>query len=228
MIYTKTLDFVWKYDVVLRNRSMTTHRTVIYARVSTDAQSHDSQIVELRSYCERRGWTDVQEITDTISGSKSSRKGLDQLMRDVRRGRVDVVLCYALDRLGRSLSHLVQLLDEFANHKTALIVPNAGLDTSADSPSGQLQLHILGAIAQFERSMIVSRVNSGLAAARARGVKLGRPAKRNPHYDAVARLRAEGLSGPAIAAKLSIGLPLTYKLIGQLKAEAEVAEAKAA
>jgi DNA invertase Pin-like site-specific DNA recombinase len=149
-------------------------------------------------------------------------------MRDVRRGRVDVVLCYALDRLGRSLSHLVQLLDEFANHKTALIVPNAGLDTSVDSPSGQLQLHILGAIAQFERSMIVSRVNSGLAAARARGVKLGRPAKRNPHYDAVARLRAEGLSGPAIAAKLSIGLPLTYKLIGQLKAEAEVAEAKAA
>ena len=147
-------------------------------------------------------------------------------MRDVRRGRVDVVLCYALDRLGRSLSHLVQLLDEFANHKTALIVPNAGLDTSADSPSGQLQLHILGAIAQFERSMIVSRVNSGLAAARARGVKLGRPAKRNLYYEQVGRLRAEGLSGPQIAERLSISLPLVYKLVRLLKAEA--AEAKAA
>ena len=118
------------------------------------------------------------------------------------------------------------MLDEFANHKTEPIVPNAGLDTSADSPSGQLQLHILGAIAQFERSMIVSRVNSGLAAARARGVKLGRPAKRNPHYEQVARLRAEGLSGPQIAERLSISLPLVYKLVRLLKAEA--AEAKAA
>jgi DNA invertase Pin-like site-specific DNA recombinase len=84
--------------------------TVIYARVSTDAQNHDSQLAELRSYCERRGWTNVQEITDVVSGATRSRKGLDQLMPLVRRGKVDVVIAYKLDRIGRSLSHLAQLV----------------------------------------------------------------------------------------------------------------------
>ena len=74
-------------------------------------------------------------ITDTISGSKISRKGLDQLMRAVRAGKVDVVLCYNLDRPGRSLSHLVQLLGEFSVHKVALIVPGQGINTSSNNPA---------------------------------------------------------------------------------------------
>jgi DNA invertase Pin-like site-specific DNA recombinase len=112
------------------------------------------------------------------------------------------------------------LTAEFATHKTALIVPGAGIDTSSDSPAGQLQLHILGAVAQFERSLIVGRVNAGLAAARANGTKLGRPSRRNPHTDAVAQLRSEGLSGRKIAKQLGIGAPLAFKIIGQLKAAA--------
>jgi DNA invertase Pin-like site-specific DNA recombinase len=77
---------------------------VIYSRVSTDAQNHASQLVELRNYCAGRGWSIVEEIADTISGTKSSRKGLDRLMAMVRRDKVSVIVCYKLDRIGRSLS----------------------------------------------------------------------------------------------------------------------------
>jgi DNA invertase Pin-like site-specific DNA recombinase len=108
---------------------------VIYTRVSTDKQTTDSQLASLREYCARHDWQDVQVIADTVSGSKISRKGLDQLMKAVRAGKVDVVLCYNLDRLGRSLSHLVQLLGEFAAHKVALIVPGQGINTSSSNPA---------------------------------------------------------------------------------------------
>ena len=118
-------------------------KVVIYARVSTDRQNHDSQLDELRKYCGRRGWTDVEVITDVILGAKSSREGLDRLMRAVRRGMVDIVLCFKLDRLGRSLSHLAGLIDELTTHNVALVVPGQGIDTSKGNPAGRLQLHVL-------------------------------------------------------------------------------------
>src|SRR5258708_4852799 len=86
-------------------------RAAIYSRVSTDKQSHDSQLHELRDWCQRREWSAV-EYSDTITGSKFSRRGLDQLMADVRRGKVEAVVCFKLDRLGRSLAHLAQLVSE--------------------------------------------------------------------------------------------------------------------
>jgi putative DNA-invertase from lambdoid prophage Rac len=189
---------------------------VIYTRVSTDKQTADSQLASLREYCARRGWQDVQVITDTISGSKISRKGLDQLMKAVRAGTVDIVLCYNLDRLGRSLSHLVQLLGEFAAHEVALIVPGQGINTSSSNPASALLLNVLGAIAQFEHSIIVERVNAGLAAARRRGVKLGRRPTLGIHQSEVARLRNLGYSGRAIAKELGIPSSSVFKLIAGL------------
>jgi DNA invertase Pin-like site-specific DNA recombinase len=150
-------------------------RIVIYARVSTDSQTHDSQLEEVRGYCERRGWTVEEEITDTASGAKCSRLGLDRLMAQVRRGRVEAVVVFRLDRLARSLSHLAQMLSEFQQHRTALVCPGQGIDTSNINPAAQLQVNILAAVAQFERELIVERIRAGVAAARARGVKLGRP-----------------------------------------------------
>ncbi len=188
---------------------------VIYTRVSTDKQTTDSQLASLREYCARHNW-DAQVITDTISGSKISRKGLDQLMKAVRAGKVDVVLCYNLDRLGRSLSHLVQVLGEFAAHKVALIVPGQGINTSSSNPASALLLNILGAIAQFEHSIIVERVNAGLAAARARGVKLGRRPTLGRHRSEVARLRKLGYSGRAIAKELGIPSSSVFKLVAGL------------
>jgi DNA invertase Pin-like site-specific DNA recombinase len=79
-------------------------KAIIYTRVSTDKQNHDSQLQELRDYCTRRAWTELEEIGDTVSGTKSSRKGLDRLMGAVRRGKVDVVVCFKLDRLERVMN----------------------------------------------------------------------------------------------------------------------------
>jgi DNA invertase Pin-like site-specific DNA recombinase len=138
----------------------------------------------------------------------------------VRRGKVDVVLCAKLDRLGRSLSHLVQLVDEFRANRVALIVPGQNIDTSDTNPCAKFQLDILAAVCELERGLIRERVNAGIAAARARGIHLGRPSRRNPHYDAVAKLRSEGMSGRRIATQLGIGAPLVFKIIGQLKAAA--------
>ena len=152
-------------------------RTAIYARVSTDRQSHDSQLTELHDYCRRRGWLNVTEHRDVISGARFTRQGLDRLMTDVRRRRLDVVVCFKLDRLGRSLPHLAQLVAEFAAHGVALVCTSQGIDTSNDNPAGRLQLGVLMAVAEFEREIISERVNAGLAAARERGVKLGWPAR---------------------------------------------------
>ena len=189
---------------------------VIYTRVSTDKQTTDSQLASLREYCARHDWQDVQVITDTTSGSKISRKGLDQLMKAVRAGEVDVVLCYNLDRLGRSLSHLVQVLGEFTAHKVALIVPGQGINTSSSNPASALLLNVLAAIAQFEHSIIVERVNAGLAAAKARGIKLGRPATLGAHREAVASLRAQDRTGRSIAEELGIPSSSVFKLIAGL------------
>ena len=148
-------------------------KTIIYSRVSTDKQSCDSQLSELREYAVRKGWV-AQEITDTISGSKTSRQGLDELMKLVRSNKVAHVLAFRLDRLGRSTQHLAQLFGEFHDHGVAVIVPGQGIDTSTDNPTAALQRHMLMAFAQFERDLIRERVNAGLRAAKARGVRLGR------------------------------------------------------
>ena len=121
---TKGYSIWCKFGVCARIVSV--KQTVIYCRVSTDAQNHGAQLAELRSYCADRKWTNVEEIVDTISGSTSSRKGLDRLMSLVRRGKVASVVCYKLDRLGRSLAHLVQVVTELNNHGVALVVPGAG------------------------------------------------------------------------------------------------------
>lgn len=156
-------------------------------------------------------------IEDTISGRKAKRPGLDEVMARVRRGRVDVVLAFKLDRLARSLSHLVQMTEEFARHGVALIVPSQGLDTSSDSPAGKLQLQVLAAVGEFERSLIVERVNAGLAVARAKGVKLGRKRKLDAHRPRVAELVAEGKSARKIAEELGIPLGSVFLLCKEAK-----------
>lgn len=187
-------------------------KIAIYTRVSTDRQTDDSQLAELREYCQRRGWSKVTEYRDVISGAKFSRTGLDKLMADVRRGRVDVIVCFKLDRLGRSLAHLAQLVGELTSHRVALVCPSQGIDTSGLNPASQLQLNILMAIAEFERSIIRERVAAGLKAAKARGSKLGRPVTLDGHRDAVERLRAQGLSIRAISRALGIPASSVHKL----------------
>lgn len=192
-------------------------RIALYLRVSTDRQNTDSQTLELRDYCSRRGWAKVTEYADTASGAKLTRAGLDALMRDIRRGRVDAVVAYRLDRLGRSLVHLVQIISEMTTHRVALIVPGQAIDTSASNPASQLQLSILMAIAEFEREIIRERVTAGLKAARARGKRLGRPATLEQHLPRVEALLRTGMTVSAVARELALPYSSAHKLVSQAR-----------
>ena len=155
-------------------------KTALYYRVSTDDQSVEPQQQELRNYANTRNWTIEAEFTDVISGSKSSRASLDAMMARVRRKEFDAVLVVKMDRLARSLSHFAQIVAEFDKHGVALVCPGQGIDTSKTNPAGRLQMHVLAAVAEFERSLIIERTKAGLAAAKARGTKLGKPSVRLP------------------------------------------------
>src|SRR6266403_2010784 len=175
---------------------MKAKQIAIYGRVSTDAQSHASQLREVRAYVRRR-WpkAEVIEYLDKASGARFSREGLDAMMAEIRKSHVDVLAVYKLDRLGRSLQHLAQLIGELEAHGTALIASSQGIDTSESNPAGRLQMHVLAAVAEFERSVIVERITAGLAAARERGAKFGRPRTLDRHTNAVANLNRRGFSG---------------------------------
>lgn len=130
--------------------------TAIYMRVSTGGQRLDSQDVELRRYCQRRGWKNLLTYSDKISGASAGRPGLDKLKADVRSGKVERVVVYALDRLGRSLSNLCLVLDDFKKHGVGVVVASQSIDTSTNDAAANLQLNVLSAVCQFEREMIVA------------------------------------------------------------------------
>ena len=150
-------------------------RAAIYARVSTFDQEPENQLAEIRRYIQARGWTGVEYTDRGISGAKDKRPALDRLLIDARRRRFDVLVVWRLDRLGRHLRHLITLLEELQALGIAFVSLNEGID--ATTPAGKLQMHILGAIAEFERARIAERVKAGLQRARAQGKCLGRPRK---------------------------------------------------
>jgi putative DNA-invertase from lambdoid prophage Rac len=203
-----------------KERNTLNPRIAIYTRVSTDKQSNDSQLLELRDYCQRRQWSNVSEYADVISGAKFTRSGLDKLMAEIRRGKLDVVICFKLDRLGRSLAHLAQICSELTTQGVALICTSQGIDTSNNNPAGRLQLGVLMAVAEFERSIIQERVVAGLKAAKARGVKLGRKETLSKHLERVGELMAKGMGVRAIARELSLPLASTYKVVQLVRASA--------
>jgi DNA invertase Pin-like site-specific DNA recombinase len=179
-----------------------TIRVAIYARVSTTNHGQDVnlQTRELREYCERRGFQIVGEYTDIgISGSKDSRPELNRLMADAKHRRFDEVCVWKLDRFGRSLRHLVNALADIESLGISFVSLKDNLDLG--TPSGRLMFQIIGAMAEFERSLIQERVKAGLRNARAKGKRLGRP-KVNVDVARIATLRAEGLSWAKIGEEL--------------------------
>jgi len=149
-------------------------RAAIYARVSTSDQEPENQLQELRRYAEARGWTAVEYIDRGVSGAKDRRPSLDRLVGDARRRRFDVLVVWRLDRLGRNLKHLVTLLEDVQALGVAFVSLGEGIDCT--TAAGRLQLHVLAALAEFERARIAERVRAGLARVRASGKRLGRPA----------------------------------------------------
>lgn len=182
---------------------MKTTRAAIYLRTSTLDQTTENQAIDLRRYVEARGWTAVEYTDHGVSGTKDRRPELDRLIADAKRRRFDVLVCWRLDRLGRSLKHLISLLDELGALGVAFVSLSEGID--ATTPAGKLQMHILGAIAEFERGRIRERVIAGLARAKANGKRLGRVPYAIPdeRFEAVA-----GLSLRAAARTLGVSHPV--------------------
>jgi DNA invertase Pin-like site-specific DNA recombinase len=190
-------------------------RIAIYARVSTDKQSTENQLLELRTLCTKLGYTIVQEYTDNgISGAKSrdERPALNDLLKDATRRKFDMVMCWSIDRLGRSLQHLVEILNELQALKIDLYFQQQGMDTS--TPSGRMIFSVFGAIGEFERNLIRERVLAGQQRAKANGVKLGRPSKMNDGMrSAVKLLREKGMGIKQIARELQIGVGTVYSVM---------------
>jgi DNA invertase Pin-like site-specific DNA recombinase len=191
-------------------------RAAIYARVSTLDQEPENQLQELRRYIAARGWTSVEFVDRGVSGSKDKRPALDALVCDAKRRRFDVLVCWRLDRLGRNLRHLILLLDELSALGVAFVSLAEGID--ATTPAGRLQLHILGAIAEFERARIQERVKAGLARARSQGVRLGRPRRR---IDPERLATVAGLPDREAARRLGIPRSTLQRLLAQKPAETD-------
>jgi len=184
----------------------------LYARVSTKtgSQNPDTQIRELREYCKRRGWEVAGEYTDAgVSGVKRERPELDRLLAECRKRRVDAVVVYRYDRFARSLRQLVNALEEFRALGIEFVSLHEGVDTS--TPNGRLVFGIFASIAEFERELIRERVRSGLAAARARGKRIGRPRKSVDAAE-IGRLRSQGASWRTIAGRLGVSIGTVYNV----------------
>jgi len=171
-------------------------RAALYARVSTVDQHLETQLLDLRTMAKQRGYEVPHEYTDQISGTKSKRPGLDQLLADARRGRFDVVLVAAFDRVARNVRHFLEVLDELNHLGIEFVSLRENIDTGG--PLGRAMVVIVGAIAQVERQAIVERVKAGMRRARLEGRQIGRAPLRVDR-DAIQRDRERGLSLSQIA-----------------------------
>jgi DNA invertase Pin-like site-specific DNA recombinase len=148
-------------------------RAALYLRVSTLDQHPETQLYDLRQMAQQRGYQIGEEYTDTISGARARRPGLDALMRDARRNRFDVVLVWASDRIARSVRHFLDVLDELNRLNIEFISFREQIDTGG--PLGRAVVVIIGAIAELERNLIIERVRAGMRRARLEGRHIGRP-----------------------------------------------------
>jgi DNA invertase Pin-like site-specific DNA recombinase len=187
-------------------------RAALYARVSTTDQTAENQLLELRRYVEARGWTAIEFVDRGVSGAKDKRPALDALVKDAKRRRFDVLVCWRLDRLGRNLRHLVTLLEDLHAVGVAFVSLGEGIDCT--TPAGKLQLHILAALAEFERARIAERVRAGLQRARAQGKRLGRPTRELPS-NAILEAQRAGLTVRQAAVKFGVSPATAHRWLSQ-------------
>ncbi len=196
-------------------------RAVIYARVSTSDQSCERQIADLTDFAARAGYDVLDIHKETISGTKTNRHARNQIMALAQARKIDAVLVTELSRWGRSTQDLLDTLNQLAGWNVS-VVAMSGMTFELDSPHGRMMATMLAGIAQFERDLMSERIKSGLAAAKARGKKLGRQHGQRPKSDRLApkvmTLIAEGRSYRWIARDLGISKN-TVLAIAKRKAE---------
>lgn len=194
-------------------------RVALYLRVSTVGQTVENQRRELEAWAARAGDRVVEVYQDNgISGAKGrdARPAFDKMLKDAARRRFELVAAWSVDRLGRSLPDLVNALQELRGAGVELFLHQQGVDTS--TPSGKAMYGMLGVFAEFERAIIVERVNSGLARARAQGVKLGRPKVAGAVEDRIRELRRGGAGIKAVAKRLGVGVGTVQRVDREMKA----------
>jgi DNA invertase Pin-like site-specific DNA recombinase len=182
-----------------RKAASSRKRVALYVRVSTTGQNTTNQRRELAAVAARHGWDVVQVFSDNgVSGAKGrkDRPGLDALLKGVARREFDMVAAWSVDRLGRSLQDLVEVLSELRAKGVDLYLHQQGLDTS--TPSGRAMYQMMGVFAEFERAIIRERVLSGLARAKAEGITLGRPALEDANAAKVKAIKAGLAAGKGI------------------------------
>jgi DNA invertase Pin-like site-specific DNA recombinase len=188
-------------------------RAALCLRVSTDGQTTENQRRELKAVAAQRGWIVVATYDDNgISGAKGrdKRTGLDAMLTDATRGRFNVVMVWAMDRLGRSRADLIDTLRALEAANVDLYLDQQAIDTT--TPAGRMFFHVTGAFAEFNRDMIRSRVNAGLARARARGVRLGRPETSAKVERAIRTRLATGTGILKTAKALSVGASVVQRI----------------
>jgi DNA invertase Pin-like site-specific DNA recombinase len=204
-------------------------RAALYLRVSTDKQTVENQRRELRQVAERRGWQVVEEYTDAgISGAKGrdERAGLNRMLMDASKRRFDVVMAWAIDRLGRSLIHLLGTIQHLEACGVDLYLDQQSIDTT--TPAGKLMFQVTGAFAEFERSMIRHRVHAGLKRAVEQGKTLGRP-KIDPAVEKRIRTQLRAGTGMLkVAKECGVGTGTVQRIAAEMAGERPFDESAAA
>ena len=190
-------------------------RIAIYARVSTSQQTCENQLNELRGVADRAGYQIVSEFVDEgISGSKgrSDRPALDRMLKECTKRRFDLVMCWDISRLGRSVQNLIEIMNELQSLKVDLFFLQQGMDTS--TASGRMMFSVFGALAEYERELIRERVIAGQARAKAAGVRFGRPKTVTQNTkDTIRLMREQGVGMRKIAKTLGVGISTCYTAI---------------
>ena len=193
-------------------------QVVIYGRCSTDKQTVSNQLNDLREVANRSGWEVIDQYLDEgISGSKGrdKRPEFDRLLKDANRKKFDGILVWSVDRLGRSLQHLVSFLNDIQVKDIDLYIHQQGIDTA--TMTGKMMFQMCGVFAEFERNIIRERVKSGLDRAKKSGKTLGRPTNVSGNTKAtVIELRHTGMSMNKICKTLSIGSGTLYRLLDEV------------
>jgi len=189
-------------------------RIAIYLRVSTSKQDTENQRRELEAVAKRSGWQVVRVFEDAgISGAKGrdKRPGLDAMLKAVNAKEFDMVAAWSVDRLGRSLTDLLGILQQLHDKRVDLFLHQQGLDTS--TTAGKAMFQMLGVFAEFERGIIRERVNAGLAKARAEGTTLGRPRVEASIEKRIRKLRAGGMGVLKIGRTVGVGTSVVQRVV---------------
>jgi DNA invertase Pin-like site-specific DNA recombinase len=191
-------------------------RAAIYVRCSTAEQETEAQEIEVREYCDRRGWSYTVYRDKGQSGSKNDRPALNSMLSDLRRRRFDVVVVWKLDRLARSLRQLLTIGEECRSLGVDLVSLRQNIDTTL--PAGRLTFQILGAVAEFERELLRERVRAGMNHAKRTGKHVGRPSLRKFQTSDIERMRELWSNGTSVR-KLAKDFETTQWTVARITAK---------